>query len=117
MVFEVPASQASLKQNVFEFKVPGEKKTRSLPYMQFTPIGFRTKLEAAARPIKAAQEAGRDPETEDLRVLGALQLEMLEQYSPGLIDVMEDEQMGALLKAWQEASRVSMGESRALPSS
>jgi hypothetical protein len=117
MVYEVPASRASLKQNLFEFKVPGEKKTRSLPLMQFTPLGYRSKLEAAARPIKAAQDAGQDPATDDLRVLGSLQLEMLEKYSPGLTDVMDDEQMGALLKAWQEASRISVGESRALPSS
>jgi hypothetical protein len=113
MVFEVPASRASLKQNVFEFQVPGEKKPRSLPLMQFTPIGYRSRLEKLARPIKAAQEAGKDPETADLQALGALQLEMLEGYSPGLADVMDDEQMGALLKAWQEASRISVGESRA----
>ena len=113
MVYEIPASRASLKQNVFEFKVPGERKTRSLPLMQFTPIGFRTKLEALARPIQAAQQAGQDPDTEDLRALGSMQLEMLEKYSTGLTDVMDDEQMASLLKAWQEASRISVGESRA----
>ena len=113
MVFEVPASRASLKQNVFEFKVPGEKKARSLPLMQFTPIGYRSKLASLARPIQEAQAAGKDPETADLQALGSLQLEMLERYSPGLTDVMDDDQMGALLKAWQEASRISVGESPA----
>lgn len=115
MVYEVPASKASLKQNLFEFKVPGEKKTRSLPLLQYTPLGYRNKLGALARPIQAAQKAGKDPAVEDLQALGALQLAMLEQYSPGLTDVMDDEQMGALLKAWQAASTVSMGESPALP--
>lgn len=117
MVFEVPASRASLKQNVFEFKVPGERKTRSLPLLKFTPIGYRDKLAKLAEPIRAAQDAGTDPATEDLRALGALQLDMLERYSPGLTDVMDDDQLAALLKAWQEASRISMGESRALPGS
>jgi len=115
MVYEIPASRASLKQNVFEFKVPGERKNRSLPLMQYTPLGFRTKLESLARPIQAAQKAGEDPDVEDLRALGNMQLEMLEKYSPGLTDLLDDEQMAALLKAWQEASRISVGESRALP--
>ena len=113
MVFEVPASKASLKQNVFEFQVPGEKKARSLPLLKFTPIGYRDKLAKLARPIQEAQEAGKDPDQEALRELGELQLEMLERYSPGLADVMDDEQMGALLRAWQEASRISVGESPA----
>jgi hypothetical protein len=117
MVFEVPASRASLKQNIFEFKVPGEKKTRSLPLLKFTPIGYRDKLARYADPIRAAQDAGQDPEVEDLRKLGALQLDMLERYSPGITDVMDDEQLAALLKAWQEASRITVGESRALPGS
>jgi hypothetical protein len=113
MVFEVPASQASLKQNVFEFKVPGERKSRTLPLLKFTPIGYRDKLAKLAGPIQAAQKAGRDPEVDDLRALGSLQLEMLERYSPGITDVMDDDQLAALLKAWQEASRISVGESRA----
>jgi len=115
VVFEVPASKASLKQNVFEFKVPGERKTRSLPLMQYTPIGFRSKLERLARPIQAAQQAGKDPDTDDLRALGTMQLEMLEQYSPGVTDALDDQQLAALLKAWQDASKVSVGESPALP--
>lgn len=110
MVFEVPASKASLKQNVFEFKVPGEKKTRSLPLLKFTPIGYRDKLAKLAEPIRAAQELGQDPAVEDLRALGTLQLDMLERYSPGLADVMDDDQLAAVLKAWQEVSRISVGE-------
>jgi len=117
MVFEVPASKASQKQNLFEFKVPGEKKTRSLPLLKFTPIGYRDKLSKLARPIQEAQQAGKDPDQEQLRSLGELQLEMLERYSPGITDVMDDDQLAALLKAWQEASRITVGESRALPAS
>jgi hypothetical protein len=117
MVFEVPASKASIKQNQFEFKVPGERKTRTLPLLKFTPIGYRDKLARLAEPIQKAQKAGVDPEVEDLRALGTFQLEVLERYSPGITDVMDDDQLAALLKAWQEASSISVGESRALPGS
>jgi hypothetical protein len=113
MVFEVPASKASQKQNVFEFQVPGEKKTRSLPLLKYTPIGYRNRLATLARPIQEAQKAGQDPNVDDLRELGTVQLEILERYSPGITDVMDDDQLAALLKAWQEASRISVGESPA----
>jgi hypothetical protein len=52
---------------------------------------------------------------DDLRALGTFQLELLERYSPGLTDVMDDDQLAALLKAWQEASQITVGESPALP--
>lgn len=117
MTFEIPASKASIKQNQFEFKVPGEKKTRSLPLLKFLPIGLRGKLADAAKPIAAAQEAKREPNEEDLGKLGALQLELLDKYSPGLVDLLDNDQLGALLVAWQEASGVTVGESAALPDS
>lgn len=113
MVYEVPPSKASLKQNVFEFRVPGERKTRSLPLLKYTPISYRNRLAQLAQPIQDAQKAGKDPDVEHLRALGNLQIEMLERYSPGLTDVMDDDQLGALLKEWQEVSRISMGESPA----
>jgi hypothetical protein len=115
MVYEIPASKASLKQNVFEFKVPGEKKTRSLPLLKYTPIGQRNRLAQLAAPIQAAQIAGDKPAVDDLRALGTFQLELLERYSPGITDVMDDDQLAALLKAWQEASQITVGESPALP--
>jgi hypothetical protein len=117
MVYEIPASRASIKQNQFEFQIPGEKKTRSLPFLQFTPVGLRDKLARLAAPIQAAKEAGKDPATSDLQRFGEFQLEMLERYSPGVADVMDNEQLADLLVHWQEASRVSVGESRALPGS
>jgi hypothetical protein len=113
MTFEVPASKASHKQNQFEFKVPGEKKKRTLPQLKFLPIGIRTKLAEAGRPIAAAQEAGVKPETADLERMGTLQLELLEKHSPGISDVLDTEQLGALLVAWQEASGITVGESQA----
>ncbi|AYN58243.1 tail assembly chaperone [Arthrobacter phage Kepler] len=109
MTFEVPASKASIKQNQFEFKVPGERKARTLPLMKFLPLGLRSKMATAARPIAAAQDAGREPSPAELEQLGTLQLELLEKYSPGVTDSLDSEQLGALLKAWQEASGVTVG--------
>ena len=113
MVYEIPASKASLKQNVFEFKVPGEKKIRSHPLLKFLPIGYRNRMAQMAAPIQAAQAAGDDPDSKDLHALGTVQLELLERFSPGVTDVMDDDQLAALLKAWQEASQISVGESPA----
>ena len=39
MVYEVPASKRSLKQNVFEFKVPGSAKVYSIPKAEFLTMG------------------------------------------------------------------------------
>ncbi|AYN56884.1 tail assembly chaperone [Arthrobacter phage Andrew] len=117
MTFEVPASKASIKQNQFEFKVPGERKARSLPLLKFVPLGLRSRLAEAAKPIQAAQAAGQDPALEDLQVLGSIQLELLNKYSPGLVDLVDDDQLGAILAAWQEASKITVGESRASVSS
>lgn len=110
MVYEVPASRASIKQNQFIFKLPGERKERTLPLLKYTPVGYRNKLAGLAAPISAAKDAGRDPETADLQALGQFQLDMLDRFSPGLTDVMDDEQLAALLGAWQEASGVTVGE-------
>lgn len=110
MAYEVPASKASIKQNQFEFKVPGERKMRSLPLLQYMPIGFRTKMGTVGARIKAAQDAGTDPAREDLVELGGLQLEMLEKFSPGLDELLDSDQLGGLLKAWTEASGVTLGE-------
>lgn len=110
MVYEVPPSKASIKQNCFEFRIPGEKKTRALPLLKYTSVGYRNRLAALAGPVKAAKDAGKDPEVSDLNALGVFQLEMLEKFSPGVTDAMDDDQLGALLKAWQEASNITVGE-------
>ncbi|WPM94339.1 tail assembly chaperone [Arthrobacter phage Cupello] len=117
MTFEVPASKASIKQNQFEFQVPGERKKRTLPLLRFVPVGMKNKMAEAARPIQAAKDAGKEPSREDLGRLGALQIAMLEKYSPGVTDALDDEQLGALVVAWQEASKVTVGESVASHSS
>lgn len=113
MVYEVPASKASQKQNVFEFKVPGEKKVRTLPLLKYLPMGMNSRMADAAGPIQAAQKAGRKPAPEELHALGSIQMEILNKYSPGLVDNVDAEQLGAVMVAWQEASGISVGESPA----
>ena len=113
MTFEVPASKASIKQNQFPFKVPGESRQRVLPKMQYMPVGFRTKMAEAAGPVVRAKEAGKDPARADLEKLGTLQMELLEKYAPGVTDALDSDQLSALLVAWQEASNISVGESPA----
>lgn len=113
MVFEVPASKASIKQNQFEFKVPGEKKTRALPLLKFLPVGTNSKMAELAAPIKKAKDAGNEPDRESLQAFGVFQIGLLEKYSPGVTDVLDNEQLKELLGGWQEASGISVGESPA----
>ncbi|MFJ4168387.1 hypothetical protein ACIPY3_02640 [Paenarthrobacter sp. NPDC089714] len=118
MTFEVPASKASIKQNQFgPIKVPGERKTWTLPLLKFIPVGMRGKLAEAAKPIKAAQDAGRKPTEAELGQLGELQLTLLNKYAPGLVDVVDNDQLGAILVEWQKASNITVGESAASASS
>ncbi|WNM65689.1 tail assembly chaperone [Arthrobacter phage Vulpecula] len=109
MTFEVPASKASIKQNQFEFKIPGERKGRTLPKMEFLPLGIRNRMAQAAKPLQAAEEAGREPTNDELEAMGQVQLELLEKYSAGVTDALDEEQLSALLVAWQEASGVTLG--------
>lgn len=113
VVDSLPASKASIKQNQYIFKIPGSKKTWSLPLLKYTPIGYRSKLAELAAPIAKAKEAGEDPPREALAALGNLQLEMLERYAPGLTDELDDDQLGELLGRWTQRSGISVGESPA----
>lgn len=112
-VHEVPASKASIKQNQFEFKVPGERKTRSLPLMQYLPLSVRGRMGQLAAPIKAAKDRGEEVPPEDLNALGQMQLDMLERFSPGITDLLDNDQLAWLLTNWEKASTISMGESKA----
>lgn len=110
MTFEVPASKASIKQNKFEFKVPGERKARTLPKMEFLPVGLRNRMADLAKPLQAAEEEGRKPSNDELNAMGELQIDILERYSPGLTDLLDEDQLAAILNAWGEASAITLGE-------
>lgn len=110
MVFQVPESRASIKQNVFEFKVPGSKKQWALPKMQYLNADQSERLTTLSARAKAQREAGvKDVELS--AEIAHLQREVVEATCPGLYALLDGEQMSALMQAWQEASTVSLGES------
>lgn len=95
MAFAVPASKASIKQNRFEFTLPGDRTTKySMPKLQYLKPSVLSLLD------------GKDKT--DV-VVG-----LLEEYAPGVLGQLESmEQLTALYEAWAEASGISVGESSA----
>lgn len=100
MVYQVPKSKASIKQNRFEFSFPGERKVRSVPLLQYVRPALALKFE----------ELG---EAESVKLLFA------DIYpSEDLFAKFEDvEQFEAWLEEWQRQSGVTVGESSASPDS
>jgi hypothetical protein len=94
-VYTVPPSKASIKQNRFEFMVPGDDKVYEVPKMRY---------------LKPALIADLDQQEKKYAVLRSL----LEVYHPGLFDSFEDlDQVESLYNAWGEASGIQVGESSA----
>ncbi|MFJ4166287.1 hypothetical protein ACIPY5_12085 [Microbacterium sp. NPDC089698] len=98
MPYEVPQSKKSLKQNRFEFKLPGDKKLYSVPLLQYIrPAFIRDYSELDANEFM---------------------VKFIDAELPGVLDKLEDsEQLEALMNAWSEASGITPGESEASPSS
>lgn len=118
MVFKVPASKASIKQNQFEFEleVPGsngKKKSKrfTLPKMQYISSDLRERMQRTSIPLKAAIDAGIEPDPADAVEASKIQRELFEKYAPGLYELVTDDQIQALQAAWQEASGITLGES------
>lgn len=98
MVYEVPKSKASLKQNRFEFKLPGSAKIYDVPLLKFLKPAVALKIQGASE-VEAAQA-------------------LFDEYLPVALEKFEDaEQLGAFIEAWSEASGISVGESKALSDS
>jgi hypothetical protein len=95
MVFQVPPSKASVKQNRFEFQLPGSKKTYSVPKLQYV------------KPSLALQF----DELTEVQIANLL----FGEYLPDVFPLLEDAtQLEALLEAWKAASEgVGVGESEA----
>ena len=113
MTFEVPVAKASIKQNLFEFTIPGDRKTYRLPLMQYLQASFADRMNSLAATIKAAQTSSGTPDPEAIAASSNLQREIFEHYVPGLYDKLAADQVGALADAWREASTVGLGESSA----
>ena len=95
MVFQVPPSQASIKQNRFEFALPGSKKVYSVPKLQF----LKPSLALSFDDMNEAQAARA----------------LFSTYLPDALELLEDStQLQALMEAWQADSEgVGVGESKA----
>lgn len=135
MVYQVPPSKASLKQNRFPFQVPGSDKKWSLPLMQYLSAAISQRLGQAAaeahtlqsdaKRIGALLRSGATLTKKDQALqakiaessarMKAVQESIFETYCPGLVDIVDDEQVEHLLAAWSEASQVSLGESQPSP--
>ena len=109
-VFELDKVNLSQSEK-FRFRAPGEKKIRELPNINRIPIGARLGLAEAAKPLAEAQKRGRDPRPEDVAAAAEAQVKLLERFSPGVLDLIDETQAAALMKAWAEHSGISMGES------
>lgn len=109
-VFELGKADLGQSQK-FRFKVPGEKKIRELPNMNKLPIGTRLGLAEAAKPLAKAQKRGKDPRPEDVSAAAEAQVKLLERFSPGILDLIDETQAAELMRAWAEHSGISMGES------
>lgn len=96
MVYEVPSSKRSVKQNVFEFKI--ESRTYSVPKFEYLSVGVLEDIEAA--PADAIGPF--------LDVFGV-------KDSPvrKAIRGLNKEELKGLIEAWRADSDVSLGESEA----
>jgi hypothetical protein len=92
MVYTVPKSQASIAQNRFVFKMPGEAKQRSVPLLKFIKPSL---VEALDGGEKFAVVRG-----------------LLDEYVPGVYDQFEDmEQITDFYTEWAKQSGIDMGKS------
>lgn len=97
-MYQVPPSKKSLKQNQFEFQLPGETRVRSVPLLKFIRPSF-------------IRDFGDLDETKFM-------IKFLDTELPDVLDTLEDaEQLTNLLNAWSAESGVSLGESEPSPDS
>ena len=97
MAYEVPASKRSIKQNQFQFKVPGDRKTYSIPKAKYMTIGQVEALETKGGEVKL---------TDLLEILG-------QGEARDAVRSLDQEQLMALMEAWQADSGLTVGESSA----
>lgn len=95
----------------FRFHLKGEEQVRELPHMSLMPIGLKQRLAVASQPIKRAMKAGKKPSVAQATAAGEVMLEFFEAASRGITDEINEHQLAALMKAWEEHSRIELGES------
>ena len=94
MTFEVPASKASIEQDIFKFSIPGIKGEFSVRRLKFIPIGQRNEIAFDQEAILDLFGAKGTKQGDAVRSL-------------------DEEQYDALVKAWQDDSEITAGESEA----
>lgn len=97
MTFQVPESKRSIRQNQFEFKVPGDRKTYRIPKAKYMTMGQVETLATKGENVQI---------TDILEILG-------QGEAREAVRTLDQEQLEALMEAWQEASGLSVGESSA----
>lgn len=108
-IFELSKADISQSEK-FRFKIPGEKRVRELPNLNRLPIGARLGIAEAAKPLAKAQKRGKDPRPEDVAAAAEAQVRLLERFSPGILELIDETQAAELMKAWAEHSGISAGE-------
>lgn len=116
MVHKVPPSKASIKQNRFEFQLPGSKKLWSLPKVRYIRADLLMEMQEITGKLRPVIQSGGKPTEEEAMALSAVQHKILAHYCPGLYSEIELEQAGDIIKAWGKASNpngedVDLGES------
>lgn len=97
MTFEVPESKKSIKQNQFEFTLPGGKKKYSVPKAKFLPVGVIEKMSGNKGEVTIA---------DIISMFG-------EGAARDAVRTLDQEQLQALTNAWQKDSGLTVGESSA----
>lgn len=96
-MYEVPESKRSIAQNRFEFKVPGDRKKYSIPKAKYLTVGQMEELSGNEGDITL---------TTVLDLVG-------DGAAKTAVRGLDQEQLTALLEAWQKDSELDLGESSA----
>lgn len=97
MAYAVPESKRSIKQNQFEFTIPGNDKTFYIPKAKYLTIGQVEKLSLKGEEVDL---------TDILEILG-------QGEAHDAVRDLDQEQLFALMEAWQADSGITVGESSA----
>lgn len=103
MVYAVPASKRSLKQNRFEFTVPGDKKLYSMPLARYLTTG----------QVEEMSKLGDEVGILDILALFDERGGAVTKGASAAVRTLEQEQVQELMVAWQTESGISVGESSA----
>lgn len=101
MVFAVPASKRSLKQNRYEFTIPGDKKKYSIPLAKYLPSGAVERMGELADQVSIFD------------ILSFFDDSEVTEGTAAAVRKLDNEQIMALMADWQKESGITVGESSA----